>query len=139
MAKKKRKATKKQLANLAKGRAALKKKRAAAKKKNPHRKKVRRVAKKKTAKRRPSRAATHKKARAALRTGSRTAGKPANPVKPSSRAHPHYAIKQGGRFYDGAGFTKDKKQAALWMDLGRCKRIAQKVADATGKACEIVH
>jgi len=129
--KKKRKATKKQLANLAKGRAALKKKRAAAKRKNPVRKKARRVAKKKTAKRRPSRA-THPKARAALR-------KPRNPVKPSSRVKPHYAIKQGGRFYDGAGFTKDKKQAAMWMDLSRCKRIAQQVADATGKACEIVH
>lgn len=79
-----------------------------------------------------ARGATHPKARAVLR-------KVRNPVKPSSRASPHYAIKQGSRFYDGAGFTKDKKQAAMWMDLGRCKNVAQKVADATGKACEIVH
>ena len=115
----KRKATPAQLRALAKGRATLKKKRG-----------KKRVTRKKTI-RRPSRV-THPKARAALR-------QPRNPVKPSSRASPHYAIKQGARFYDGSGFTKDKRDAAMWMNLNRCKRVAQKVADATGKACEIVH
>lgn len=135
----KRKLTTKQLANLAKGRAALKKKRAkkkrTVKKRAPGRlSRASRAKKKRATKKRVATAsgATHPKARAALRSGR-------NPVKPSSRVSPHYAIKQGGRFYDGAGFTKNKRQAAMWMDLKRCKNIAQKVADATGKQCEIVH
>ena len=123
MAKKKRKLTAKQKAALAKGRRALAKKRRG--KKNPaHRKK--RATRRKVA-------PTHPRARAAIHRKK----KRANPVKPSSRVAPHYVIKSGSRYFDGAGFTSDRRQAAAWKDLKRCRKIAQMVADATGKSCTI--
>lgn len=123
MAKKKRKLTAKQKAALAKGRAALRAKRRG--KKNPARRK-KRVTRRKVA-------PTHPKARAALRKKT----KRKNPVSPSSRVKPHYVIKAGSRFFDGAGFTKNRADAAAWKSLKRCRKIAQMVADATGKQCTI--
>ncbi len=115
-----RKATPAQLRALKKARAA-RRKMLTAKKKRPTRKKTAR---------RPSRAPTHPKARAALR-------KPRNPVSASTKA-PLYVLKSGNRFFDGAGFTKFKKDAAMWKGLKRANVIAQRLADHIGKSVEIV-
>lgn len=115
----KRKATPAQLRNLAKGRAKLAKMRG--------KKKTRR---KRRTKRNPSRG-NFLVARNTIRTGR-------NPTRPSSRALPHYGIKANGRYFDGAGFTKKPADAARWKNLNKCKNVAQRVADATGKSVSVV-
>lgn len=123
-----RKATPAQLRNLAKGRAKLKAMRRA-KKKSPIRRVRKKAARRKVAKRKAKRR-NYPKARAAL------LGK--NPVKPSSRVKPHYAIKANGRYFDGSGFTATRAKAAEWKDIKVCEKVAQGIADKTGKACSIV-
>lgn len=43
-----------------------------------------------------------------------------------------YFIKRGVRWFDGAGFTRDKASAASYASLAACKRIASKIANKTG-------
>ena len=114
----------KQLRALAKGRAVMKK-RAAAKKRTAKK------ATKKTRRKNPAYGNFLSASRAAIRHG-------VNPVRASKRATPHYAIKSKGGFFDGAGFTRNARDAAHYRDLKTCKRIAQRVADASGRDCSIV-
>jgi len=114
----KRKATPAQLRNLAKGRKKL-----AARRKTK---------KKRATKRNPARG-NFLSARNVLKTGRAT-----NPVRPSSKVIPHYAIKSGKRYFDGARFTGKPADAAMWKNLNTCKRVAQSLANATGKDCAIV-
>ena len=122
----KRKLTAKQLRALAKGRATMKK-RAAAKK---------RTAKKAKRKRRANPAYGNflSASRAAIRHGK-------NPVRASSRAVPkYYIVNRTGktnRYYDGLGFSTKLSTAATWKDLPAAKRVAQALADHTGKKVSV--
>jgi len=123
MAKTKRKATPAQLRALKKGRATAARNRRL-KKKAPKRKRV--------ARRNPA-YKNYQKARSAARgTGIRRA----NPVR---KLAPLYAIKAGGRYFDGVRFSSKVSNAARFATLAHCKSVAQKVADATGKTCAIVN
>lgn len=112
----KRKATPAQLRALAKGRATLRKKR-------------RKKTAKKTRRRNPA-FSNYQKARSVAR-GSRRVNK-------VRRLSPLYVLKKGAAFFDGARFSKAVKNAARYVDLGQAKRIARKLADATGQGIRIV-
>jgi hypothetical protein len=49
----------------------------------------------------------------------------------------HYGIKNGTRWFDGKGWTADKKKAASWRTLNAAKTIAHALADVTGKSLSI--
>jgi hypothetical protein len=119
--KKKRKATAAQLRALKKGRATAARNRRL-KKKTTKRKRV--------ARRNPARG-NYAKARQVAR-GSRA-------VNPVRKLAPLYAIKAGGRYFDGVRFSAKVSNAARFATLAHCKNVAQKVADATGKSCSIVN
>ncbi len=112
------KATPAQLRALKKAHAALRKKRAL-KKRAPKRR------------RRNPAYGNYQKARSVAR-GSRAK----NPVRKLS---PLYAIKAGGRYFDGVRFSSKVGNAARFATLPHCKNVAQKIADATGKSCSIVN
>ena len=118
----KRKATPAQLRALAKGRRTLA---------------ARRKTKKKTRRRNPA-YGNYSVARGVVRQGwpkkKRTPTRSANPC----RASKQYGIQVGSRYFDGAGMTSKKEDAARWRKLNPCKRVAQKLADATGKDVAIV-
>lgn len=120
--KRKRKATPAQLRALAKGRRTLA---------------ARRKTKKKTRRRNPA-YGNYSVARGVVRQGwpkkKRTPTRSANPC----RASKQYGIQVGSRYFDGAGMTSKKEDAARWRKLNPCKRVAQKLADATGKDVAIV-
>ena len=120
MAKKirKGKATPAQLRALKKAHAALRKKRAATKK-----------TRRKT--RRNPAYGNYQTARAVAR-GSRR-------VNPVRKLSPLYAIKAGGRYFDGVRFSSKVSNAARFATLQHCKSVAQKIADKTGKSCSIVN
>lgn len=116
--KKKRKATAAQLRALKKGRATAARNR--------------RLKKKTTRKTRRNPAyGNYLKARQVAR-GSRR-------VNPVRKLSPLYAIKAGGRYFDGVRFSAKVSNAARFATLAHCKNVAQKVADATGKSCSIVN
>ncbi len=115
----KRKATPAQLRALKKAHAALRKKRAL-KSKAPKR-----------ARRNPA-YGNYSKARSVARGNTRGV----NPVK---NLAPVYAIKSGARYFDGVGFSAKVGNAARFATLPHCKNVAQKIADATAKACKIVN
>lgn len=116
----KRKATAAQLRALARGRATAARNR---KKKGPKRKRV-------TRRRNPA-YGNYQKARSVARGSTRK-----NPVR---KLAPLYAIKAGGRYFDGVRFSSKVGNAARFATLAHCKNVAQKVADATGKSCSIVN
>lgn len=115
----KRKATPAQLRALKKAHAALRKKRAL----------------KKKAPKRPRRVnpayANYSKARSVARGNTRG-------VNPVRKLAPMYAIQSGARYFDGVRFSSKVGNAARFATLPHCKTVAQKIADATGKACKIV-
>ena len=119
MAKKirKGKATPAQLRALKKAHAALRRKRAG---------------KKKTRKKRRNPAYGNYQTARMVARGNRAA----NPVR---KLAPLYAIKAGGRYFDGVRFSSKVSNAARFATLQHCKSVAQKVADATGKSCSIVN
>lgn len=121
VAKKKRKATPAQLRALKKGRATAARNRRL-KKKVPKRKKVTR--------RNPA-YGNYQTARMVAR-GSRA-------VNPVRKLSPLYAIKAGGRYFDGVRFSAKVSNAARFATLQHCKSVAQKIADKTGKSCSIVN
>ena len=112
------KATPAQLRALKKAHAALRKKRALKKRG------------KKPARRNPA-YGNYQRARAVAR-GSRAK----NPVR---KLAPLYAIKAGGRYFDGVRFSSKVGNAARFATLPHCKSVAQKIADVTGKTCSIVN
>jgi hypothetical protein len=57
-------------------------------------------------------------------------GRRMNPVN-------NYGINAQGKWFDGTGWTSEKRNACKWGSLNACKRIAQRVSDNSGKVVAI--